>query len=731
VRKPEQNGTTLQLASAALVAVAALGQSVQAQEVVKLQEQVVTDDRETLAEPGANPNADPQAPYKIDRSANAKFTEPLLNVSKSITVIGKEQLQDAGTTALKDLMRTEPGITLGTGEGGNALGDRFFIRGFDARNDVFVDGLRSPGVTSRELFATEQVEISKGPSSTFAGRGTTGGAVNSVSKKPQQENFTKGSLTLGDDNIVTLDTNRVVSDKLAVRANIMAADSDVSGNEDRYDRKKGIALAADYQATDKASVLVDYYYLDGENMPDYGHPWNSEADAPYDVDPANFYGLTGRDFQETSANVLTGTFEYEFSPYTKLTSRSRVGETTNNYIVGAPGVRDGVSVTSSAKSAGFTNKIVANNTQITHEQHIGSVEHVMTVGVDVSEEQVTNQPYDNDFEYETLDINNPDNGNGSGTVTRREGNSELNATSKAIYFMDTAKFNEHWQVFGGIRYDHFDIDNTGFNYNDGVTTDTVYYDKGYVNGHAGVTYKPTENSSIYGSVSTSSNLPGEMYDGVNSVDYGGLIAGMEDIKPEQNVNFEIGTKWEVVGGDLLVSAALFQMTKSNKVENAAGRGEEADLYQTGEVRISGIELGASGKLTPKLSLAAGVSVMDTEVTKSIDEDSIGRDLANVAEKSASLQLKYQATPKLAIGGTWVHTGEIKGGSFAATSGNSIDSSDRLDLMAEYQINKQAAVQANVKNITDENIYDALYRSGSPFTFTSPGRTANVSFTYDF
>ena len=74
-------------------------------------------------------------------------------------------------------------MTLGTGEGGNAFGDRFFIRGFDARNDVFIDGVRDSGVSVRENFFTEQVEILRGPGSSFAGRGTTGGAINIVTKQ--------------------------------------------------------------------------------------------------------------------------------------------------------------------------------------------------------------------------------------------------------------------------------------------------------------------------------------------------------------------------------------------------------------------------------------------------------------------------------------------------------------------------------------------------------------------
>src|SRR6202048_452549 len=135
-----------------------------------------------------NPYADAAAPYKVDRlQASGKFPEPLLNTPKTVTVLSKEILEDKNATTLKQAVLSTAGVTLGTGEGGNAFGDRFFIRGFDARNDVFLDGVRDAGVSVRENFFTEQVEILRGPGSSFAGRGTTGGAINIVTKQATTE----------------------------------------------------------------------------------------------------------------------------------------------------------------------------------------------------------------------------------------------------------------------------------------------------------------------------------------------------------------------------------------------------------------------------------------------------------------------------------------------------------------------------------------------------------------
>jgi catecholate siderophore receptor len=134
-------------------------------------------------------------------------------------VLTQEVLRDKDATTLKDALRTTPGITIGTGEGGNAFGDRFFIRGFDARNDVFVDGIRDPAVNIRENFFTEQIEILKGPASTIDGRGTAGGAINIVTKQASElASFYNADTKFASDftKRVTFDVNQVITPTLAV-----------------------------------------------------------------------------------------------------------------------------------------------------------------------------------------------------------------------------------------------------------------------------------------------------------------------------------------------------------------------------------------------------------------------------------------------------------------------------------------------------------------------------------
>src|SRR6202035_3410537 len=191
--------------------------------------------------------ADPAAPYKGDRvQASGKFPEPLLNTPKTVTVLTKDIIEDKNATTLKQAILSTAGVTLGSGEGGNAFGDRFFIRGFDARNDIFIDGVRDAGVSVRENFFTEQVEILRGPGSSFAGRGTTGGAINIVTKQATTEkSFYNMDTTFATDPgaRVVLDVNQVINPTFAVRAGGLFQDADVAGRDFTTDDRNGAFVA--------------------------------------------------------------------------------------------------------------------------------------------------------------------------------------------------------------------------------------------------------------------------------------------------------------------------------------------------------------------------------------------------------------------------------------------------------------------------------------------------------
>jgi catecholate siderophore receptor len=224
-----------------------------------------------------DPYANPAAPYMATRvQASGKFPEPILNTPKSITVLTREVLQDKNATTLKQAILSTAGVTLGTGEGGNAFGDRFFIRGFDARNDIFIDGVRDAGVSVRENFFTEQVEILRGPASSFAGRGTAGGAINIVTKQATTAgNFYNMDTTFGTDKTkrVVLDVNQVINPTLAVRAGGLFQDAGVAGRDYVTDNRNGGFVAASWKPVDALKITGNYIHTELTGYPDFGVPY--------------------------------------------------------------------------------------------------------------------------------------------------------------------------------------------------------------------------------------------------------------------------------------------------------------------------------------------------------------------------------------------------------------------------------------------------------------------------
>ena len=304
-----------------------------------------------------DPYANPNAPYMATRvQASGKFPEPILNTPKSITVLTKDVLADQNSTTLKSAVLNTAGVTLGTGEGGNAFGDRFFIRGFDARNDVFLDGMRDAGVSVRENFFTEQVEILRGPGSSFAGRGTTGGAINIVTKAATTEkSFYNMDTTFGTDHTkrVVLDVNQVISPTLAIRAGGLFQDAGVAGRDYIKDDRDGGFVAAKWTPLDTVKLtrttstptctacLISACRTIGPVRPiRAGQFLPTTAGGPYPdfgVSRNNFYGLVNRDYYSIKQDIGTVGGEVSITPDLTLSNKTRFQRSVLDYIGTLPG----------------------------------------------------------------------------------------------------------------------------------------------------------------------------------------------------------------------------------------------------------------------------------------------------------------------------------------------------------------------------------------------------------
>jgi len=735
-----------------------------------------------------NPYADAAAPYKVDHlQASGKFPEPLVNTPKTVTVLSKEVLEDKNATTLKQAVLSTAGVTLGTGEGGNAFGDRFSIRGFDARNDVFLDGVRDAGVSVRENFFTEQVEILRGPGSSFAGRGTTGGAINIVSKQATAENsFYNMDTTLGTDSTkrVTLDVNQVISPMLAVRAGGLFQDAGVAGRDYVKDDRNGGFVTAKWTPVDAVKLSAGYIHTDLHGLPDFGVPYyrpstGSTAGGPFPdfgVNRNNFYGFVNRDFYKVGQDIGTINGEVQITPDLALSDKVRVSRSKLDYIGTIPespllaNPLSASTFSANPQSRYQITDVVANQTEATYRFATDGWKHTALAGVEISRETASIDKYTGLSSEVT--IGTPFTGSGSvsgvSVFAPQYTNLPFNTTpalaglptrlgidTRSVYLLDTANYNDLVILNGGIRYDDYGISTSGYGTVNGKANvfGSQAADFGLPNFNLGLVLKPLPIASLYAAYATSSNPVGAEFDGTSTA-YGGLApslngAANQIFGPEKNRAIEVGTKWELFERHLLLTAALFQTEKDNARESqnvtaaiataacpypANTTGSVACISAGAAYRIRGIDLGAGGKITDKWSVFGGLVLMQSEVTKSLIPpantllytSNVGLQLANAAHQSFSLLSKYQLTDVWEVGGQAVYRSKIYGGTFlAANQGTSLPSYWRFDTFVEARINPNWTAKLFVNNIFNKLYYDAMYQSAAPFVLEAPGRSASL------
>lgn len=737
-----------------------------------------------------NPYAEQGAPYKANLSGDARRVKPLAETPQTIQVLTQQQLKDSGKNDLKEILQAQPGITIGTGEGGNMFGDRYIIRGHEARSDVFIDGMRDPGMTTRESFATEQVEISKGPSASFAGRGTTGGAVNSVTKQANLgRTFNKASAGIGTDEYrrYTFDTNQVLSDDMALRLNILEGYEGVPDRDPADRSRSGIAGSIFWVPTDKLDITLDHYHLKAEDGPDLG----SYLDGANDWKPDNDFGAATQDedFMDTEVDTTTLKLGYQATDNVRIENTTRVGKTTNAYVVTGVQGKDAIiwkngtdlsdlsaltedDIASTYRTVGDKSKAAAQkvdymanalNTYIDAE--LGGMKHQFVLGLEYSDQDVTRY---NTSVSSLGESNCYTSGRGGYSASKcfvgQDGKIVDNASSllgksvggnsfhsqwesktTSLGIMDTIDLTDNLTLHAGIRYDKFDLDLTANLADRGEpqNIDTVSYSEGLWNGHLGFVYKVAENGNVYASYGTASNVNGGESDVGTNASYGGLMLYTDPVtgekkpvmEPENVTNIELGTKWELMDKKLLATAAVFQITKSDVLESATAAYDNnaAAPRGTGENQVRGIELGLAGNFTDKLSGQISATAMSSEITESVFSDNVGADLANFADKKINALLRYQTTPKLALGGGVTYSSQMTLGQpdTAAADYATVPSYTVVDLFANYRFNKDLDLQVNVGNVADTDYYLAAYRGGGAFAYKGDKRSIRATLNYEF
>ena len=674
--------------------------------------------------------------YKIDTPALSKLTGPLIDTPQSIEIISDAELKDRAVTNLNDALRDVPGISLGAGEF-SWQGNNPTIRGFVARNDIFLDGLRDFGSYYRDPFNLEQIDVLEGPASILFGRGSTGGVINQASKQPSLAPFVAGSLVGGTDYTrrATLDIDESVPDlgpDTAFRLNAMVHAQSVAGRDVAKDSRFGFAPSLALGLGTATRLTFSYFDQTANDVPDYGVPWFATVPAP--VPRQNFYGFAS-DFLKTGTDVGTVKIEHDLNPAITVSNVMRYAYYTRDFRITEPIITSPVGTPLSAIPVSFNiwsgnsvETMAWDQASATMRFSTGKIQHVLVAGIEGGRESSAPE-FDNSSGVPSVPLLAPDPHRpfiAASTFPRLR--SDTIGWSFAPYAIDTIKITPQWEIDAGIRWDYFGTHYQATRFS--TTTpgqvigeDNVVRVDRMPSYRAAIVYKPEQNGSIYFDYGTSFNPSAETLSQITSGRSLGI--GNADLAPERNETFELGSKWDLLNNQLSLNGALFWEEKLNaRVPDPNNPGFN---MLAGTQRVEGVDVGVVGHITEGWQLTAGYTYLDGKVTQSAPGAApVGSLLPNTAKNSLSFFSEYRLGGGFEIGGGGRFVSSRLAQNTAPLRG--VPGFWTFDATAKYDISERMSLQLNVNNILDKYYYDQLH----PFhVVPGEGRLALLALNFKY
>lgn len=667
----------------------------------------------------------------------------LRDTPQSVSVIKRAVLNEQAATSMTEALRNVPGITISAGEGG-AIGDNINLRGFSARTDVFLNGFRDRGQYTRDTFSVEAIEVLKGPSSMLFGRGSTGGVINQISKKPALKPASELSASVGSNDFYrsTLDLNRPLSETSAIRVAAFAQDIK-STREVVHNQDFGVAPSLRFGIGTPTELTVSALFQRNHDLPDYGVPYVSSNGVgtvrkPVDVPANRFLGYTDDRFDQ-SVNVVGASLRHKISPTITLHNQTQLSQYSIDASPsplgavirlggGTPSLGDPLNLLNAPRQdrdRHLEDRSIFNQTDLLAKITSGSLLHTLTTGLEIGRDEYREDRYAWNPTNVAINLGNPVNGTRQGQRAQSR-QIKTSADTLGVYINDQIDLNAQWKLVAGLRWDRYAVSSTlqkfvlpaGFAADTSVPT-TTQTDT-MLSHRAGVIYQPDETHAYYLATGTSFNPSAEGVSQSSSTD---------QLAPEKNRSIELGTKLDFLDGNLTFNTALFH------VEKTAARTKDALTGITtldGDVRVQGLELGVVGRITPDWQILAGYTLLDGKVLRS-------RDVAGGADLGIRSEGKVlQNTPRhsFSVWSTYSFAGNWQGGGGVVASSSryvnnyetaQVDGFTRLDATLAF-LQKSYEIRLNLQNLSDEKYFETA--SGGRATPVK-GRSGVITLTVRF
>ena len=631
--------------------------------------------------------------------AMGQFTESLTDTAQTVSVVPQYVLQEQATTTLRDGLRNVPGISLAAGEGGSQ-GDNLTIRGFSARNDIYLDGIRDFGSYYRDAFDDESIDVLEGPASVEFGRGSTGGIVNQETKQAVSNRFVRTGVQFGSDAMrrgtvdVNVPLNSVVP-HAAFRLNAVGQDQGIAERDSVDIRRVGVAPSLAFGLGQPTRLTVNYLHEYENDVPDYGLPYYGGGVAT--VPHHNYYGFASHgNLLITQPDVLSGLFEHDFGSHLTLRNMLRWGYYPRNVVITEPQINTTATITGVGAPISGTggstplyanyvatcnpnaavavqcypagtplsaisvlrNQIAANSVEDTLWNRLEAIGHVRVRSIDndysvaIEGGRERSNPLRQKYAFAPgLQYTSALNPMATDTFTpvtvAFNGFTHVNTQSYAVNVLDTLKLRSWLLLSGGVRFDYF---------NAASNAAAVPAVAGITPGSTLVTATPAAYLSRLDKQPTyrAAWVVKPTQNGSVYFDYGtsfnpaaeslSLAANMATSPPEENTTYEVGAKWDLLASRLNLNGSLFRTKKLNARETDPTNSLNSLLVGTQLVR--GVQIGAVGHLPQHFDLIAGYAYLDGRVQNSVLNASPFAAINN--DFYAAWQLALQANPQAVI-----------------------------------------------------------------------------------